>query len=101
MVKTEQQLFLDHFYNKEITYSILPAFRRMKMNTIKTFKKIESNNLYIDGLEKYKGSTAEIIILIEDTEKKDIKTAKDNAFDIINSSSGKISKWKRDDLYER
>ena len=36
------------------------------MNAIKLDKRIESDNLTIKGLKKYKGKNAEIIILISD-----------------------------------
>jgi len=48
------------------------------MNVIKINKRIESNDIHIDGLEKYIGKDAEIIVLIEeDSISRDKKTLKD------------------------
>jgi len=71
------------------------------MNAIKVRKKIHSNDIHIDGLEQYKGKSAEIIILIDETISDDSKMRRDSAFKIIDSYSGKIEKWSRDELYER
>ena len=71
------------------------------METIKTYKKIVSNELFIDGLEKHKGKTAEIIILIEDTPARNNMTERDKAFSIIKSCAGPVDRWSRDDIHER
>jgi len=71
------------------------------MNTIRIVKKIESNDIHIEGLDKYKGQKAEILILIEEGQKDDIKSRRNRALKLINSYSGKISKWNRDELYGR
>ena len=71
------------------------------MKTIKTYKKIVSNELFIDGLDKHKGKTAEIIILIEDSPVRDNMTACDTAFSIIKSCAGPVDRWTRDELHER
>ncbi|MCK4796986.1 MAG: hypothetical protein KAT05_06365 [Spirochaetes bacterium] len=51
------------------------------MNAIKLDKRIESDNLTIKGLKKYKGKNAEIIILISD-KKENSKKWPDNYFNI-------------------
>jgi len=48
------------------------------MNVIKINKRIESNDIYIEGLEKYIGKDAEIIVLINSEQ---VLTWPDNYFD--------------------
>lgn len=62
------------------------------MNAIKIHKQIQSNDIHIDGLEKFVGRSAEIIILIDDTAKDDRKLRRDEAFKIIDSFSGEVEK---------
>ena len=71
------------------------------MNAIKVHKQIRSNDIHIDGLDKFSGRSAEIIILIDDLAKDDRKLRRDEAFKIIDSFSGKVEKWSRDELYDR
>ncbi len=71
------------------------------MDVIKFRKQIKSNSLVIPGIEKHIGKNAEIIILIEESEIDQESKRRKKAFDIINSYSGKVLKWKRDDLCER
>ena len=70
-------------------------------NKIKLTKKINSNSIKIDGLEKYKGCSAEIIIMIETPEKKSDNKSLLKALNIIKKHSGKIQKWTREELYGR
>lgn len=71
------------------------------MNVIKVNKRIESGNIHIEGLEKYIGKDAEIIVLIEDSVHDDLELRKKKADKFIASYSGKIERWNRDDLHER
>ena len=70
------------------------------MNTFRIVKKIESNNIYIDGLDKYIGKDDEIIVLIEDE-----KTSAwpDNFFKETYGfmKSEKISRFPQGDISER
>ena len=75
--------------------------RRSGMNAIKIFQKIESSDIHVDGLDKYIGKDAEIIILIDDLSKEDREIKKKNAEEFISVYSGKIAKWKREELYDR
>jgi hypothetical protein len=71
------------------------------MNTIRIIKKIESNDLHIDGLDKFKGQNAEIVIVIEDNQKESGKARLKKAHELINAYSGKVRRWSRDELYDR
>ncbi len=71
------------------------------MNAIKFHKQIESNDIHVDGLEKFKGRNAEIIILIDDSSKDDLQKRRDEAFKIIDSFSGDVENWNREELYDR
>lgn len=71
------------------------------MNTIKIKQQIKSNDIHIEGLDKYKGRNAEIIILIEESAKDDPKSRRKRARKIIASYTGKIQRWNRDELYDR
>jgi len=54
------------------------SFAEAGMNVIKINKRIESNDIHIEGLEKYIGKDAEIIVLIEENSiSRDNKTLKD------------------------
>ncbi|MDH4198779.1 MAG: hypothetical protein OEV66_00205 [Spirochaetia bacterium] len=55
------------------------------MNAIKVHKKIQSNDIHIDGLEQFKGKSAEIIILIEDSMEANFQQRRDEAFKVIDS----------------
>jgi hypothetical protein len=57
------------------------------MNAIKIHKQIQSNDIYVDGLEKFIGRSAEIIILIDDPAKDDRRLGRDEAFKIIDFST--------------
>lgn len=70
------------------------------MNTIRIIKKIESNDIHIDGLDKFKGRNAEIVILIEENQKESFKARQKRARKLIDSYSGKVNRWSRDELYE-
>ena len=71
------------------------------MDAIKIKHKIESDDLHIDGLSKYKGHEAEIIVLVEGyTEPQDDDSMK-KAFDVIDSYTGTVKRWNRSELYER
>jgi len=70
------------------------------MNTIRIVKKIESNDIHIEGLEKYKGRNAEILIMIEEGKKDTLKSRRRRARKLINTYTGKIRKWTRDELHE-
>ena len=48
------------------------------MNVIKINKRIESNDIHIEGLEKYIGKDAEIIVLIDSGQ---VSSWPDNFFD--------------------
>ncbi len=71
------------------------------MNVIKVVKKIDSNHIHVEGLDNFKGKSAEIIILIEDAATEDLKTRRDKALKMVNSYSGSVKKWTRDELYDR
>lgn len=77
------------------------AFAEAAMNVIKVNKRIESGNIHIEGLEKYIGKDAEIIVLIEDPVHDDLELRKKKADKFIASCSGKINKWDREELHER
>ena len=70
------------------------------MNAIKVIKKIDSDTIKVEGLNRYNGKNAEIIILI-DNDKTDLLKNKDTAFAIIDKYSGTIKKWTREELYDR
>jgi hypothetical protein len=71
------------------------------MNVVKFFKEISSDHLIINGLQKYKGQSAEVIILINEKKSEKRSKKRDAGLRIINKYSGKLSKWTRDSLYER
>ena len=71
------------------------------VNTIRIIQKIESNDIHIDGLDKYKGKDAEIIVLIEDVSDNDKENRKQRGDKFISEYSGKIKNWNRDELYDR
>lgn len=71
------------------------------MNIIKVYKKIESNDIHIDGLDKYIGKNAEIIVHIDNISADDFVLRKKKADDFISACSGKITKWNREELYGR
>ncbi len=71
------------------------------MNVIKLLKEITSDTIHVKGLSKYKGKSAEIIILIEEQTVDNKKIRQKKAFDIIKQCSGEITPWKREDIYER
>lgn len=71
------------------------------MNTIRIHKKIESNDIHIDGLDRFKGRNAEIVVLIDDDRHMEQEERKNIARDVINSFTGKIHKWNRNDLHGR
>jgi hypothetical protein len=70
------------------------------MNAIRVIKKIDSDTIKVEGLNRYNGKNAEIIILI-DNDKTDLLKNKDRAFAIIDKYSGTIKKWTREELYDR
>ncbi len=68
------------------------------MNAIKINKMIDSSDIHVDGLDKYIGKNAEIIILINDeTLDNNIKN-RNAAFEIIDSFTGEVKKWNREEL---
>jgi len=71
------------------------------MNAIKIHKQIDSGDIHVDGLEQYIGKSAEIIILIDDAMPGNDIINRNTAFAIIDSFSGEVEKWNRDDLYNR
>jgi hypothetical protein len=71
------------------------------MNTIKVYKRIESNDIHIDGLDQYIGKEAEIIIHIDEFTKDDLALRKKKAEEFMSAYSGKVTKWTRDELYDR
>jgi len=71
------------------------------MNTIKVYKKIESSDIHIDGLDKYIGKEAEIIIYIDEFTKDDLDQRKKKAEEFLSAYSGKVTKWSREELYDR
>lgn len=71
------------------------------MNVIKIFKKIDSSDIHIDGLDKYIGKEAEIIVLIDDLSKDDRESGKKKADNFISVYSGKVTRWQREELYGR
>ncbi|GEM_PF-1638607 len=77
------------------------SFAEAGMNVIKINKRIESNDIHIEGLEKYIGKDAEIIVLIEEPVNDDRALNKKKADEFISSYSGKIKKWDREELHER
>jgi hypothetical protein len=54
------------------------SFAEAGMNVIKINKRIESNDIHIEGLEKYIGKDAEIIVLIDSEQ---VSSWPDNFFD--------------------
>ena len=71
------------------------------MDTIRITKKIESNDIHIEGLDRFKGRTAEIVVVIEDGRGADNSAGKGRAHAVIDSFAGKINKWERDELHAR
>ncbi len=70
------------------------------MNAIRIIKEIDSNVIHIDGLDKFKGKKAEIIILIEDSNLDNREINREKAFKIINEYKGEIETWNREELYD-
>lgn len=71
------------------------------MNALKIFRQIDSNDIHIDGLEKYKGKNAEIIILIDEGTRSDSESRRQTALSMIRSYAGTVQSWRRDELHER
>jgi hypothetical protein len=71
------------------------------MKTIKVYKKIESSDIHIAGLDKYIGKEAEIIIHIDEFTKDDMDLRKKKAEEFMSAYTGKVTKWTREELYDR
>jgi len=68
------------------------------MEALKLIKKIDSS--YLEELNRFKGETVEIIILHYDN-RDSRKDLRQQAFKIIDKYSQNISKWTREELYDR
>ncbi len=71
------------------------------MNALKIIKRIESDNLQINGLRRYIGRKAEIIILIDENSSSNKNNYRDEALRIINECSGSVKKWTREEIHDR
>jgi len=64
---------------------------------------LHSNQIVINGLDKYIGKKLQVTIIVEDKQEKFNKPNNkfDKALEIIKGNSCNIEKWKREELYDR
>ena len=71
------------------------------MDALRIIKKIESDNIQINGLKDYIGSNAEIIILINSGNISGMQTGFENAMSVISNYEGQLKSWTREELHDR